>query len=187
MIEMYAIISELDNDSSVVVKNLWARLRDACGLRAIYDLPTPHFSWLVAESLDLPRAKAIIADLAAHHLMLTSHVFGLGIFSGDRPVLYLPIVKSQAMIDLHNQIWNKLGPMADRANGYYSPAFWLPHITLAINDLRRENLACALESVAFEPVELTIAADNLILVVQKGNPPNNVLYQYRLVSSGWHG
>lgn len=184
MSEMYAIISELDNDSSVVVKNLWARLRDACGLRAIYDLPTPHFSWLVAEALDLPSAKAIIADLATHHLMLTSHVFGLGIFSGDRPVLYLPIVKSQAMIDLHNQIWEKLTPLADRVNGYYSPAFWLPHITLAINDLRRENLACALESVAFEPVELTISAANLILVVQKGNPPNNVLYQYRLASSG---
>jgi 2'-5' RNA ligase len=106
--------------------------------------------------------------------MLTSHVFGLGIFSGDRPVLYLPIVKSQAMIDLHNQIWERLGSLADRANGYYSPAFWLPHITLAINDLRRENLACALESVAFEPVELTISVDNLILVVQKGNPSSTV-------------
>lgn len=186
MNEMYAIISELDHDSSVVVKNLWARLRDACGLREIYNLPTPHFSWLVAEALDLAQAKAIIADLAAQHLMITSHVFGLGIFSGDRPVLYLPIVKSQAMIDLHNQIWDKLGSMADRANGYYSPAFWLPHITLAINDLRRENLACALESVAFEPVELTISAENLILVVQKGSPPNNVLYQYRLASPGRH-
>jgi 2'-5' RNA ligase len=76
--------------------------------------------------------------------------------------------------------------MADRAIGYYSPAFWLPHITLAINDLRRENLACALESVAFEPVELTISADNLILVIQKGNPPNNVLYQHRLASPGRH-
>jgi hypothetical protein len=51
---MYAIISELDQSSSVVVKNLWARLRDACGLREIYNLPTPHFSWLVAEALDLP-------------------------------------------------------------------------------------------------------------------------------------
>ncbi|MBW6467220.1 MAG: 2'-5' RNA ligase family protein [Brevefilum sp.] len=186
MSEMYAIISELDQESSAVVKNLLARLRDACGLRAIYDLHTPHFSWIVAESLDLESAKAILTDLAAFHLMLTSHVFGLGIFSGDRPVLYLPIAKSQAMIDLHNQIWNRLGSLADRANGYYSPAFWLPHITLAINDLRRENLACALESVAFEPVELTISVDNLILVVQKGNPPNNVLYQYRLANPGRH-
>jgi 2'-5' RNA ligase len=187
MSEMYAVISELDNDSSAVVKSIWARLREACGLRAIYDLPTPHFSWLVANTLDLPRAKSIIADLAAEHLLITSHVFGLGIFSGDRPVLYLPIVKSQAMIDLHNQIWDKLGSMADHVNGYYSPAFWLPHITLAINDLQRENLACALESVAFEPVELTISAGNLILVVQTGNPPNNVLYQYRLASSGGDG
>ena len=184
MSELYAVISELDNDSSVVVKSIWAKLRDACGLKAIYDLPTPHFSWFVAETLDLPRAKGIIADLAAQHLALTSHVFGLGIFSGNRPVLYLPIVKSQAMIALHNQIWDKLGSMAGLANGYYSPAFWLPHITLAINDLRRENLACALESVAFEQVELTISASTLILVVQKGNPPNNILFQYRLASLG---
>lgn len=186
MNEMYTVISELDAGSSVVVKNLWARLRDACGLRAIYDLPTPHFTWFVAKALDLSSAKVILAELAAHNLMLTTHVFGLGIFSGDRPVLYLPIVKSQAMIDLHHQIWDKLGPMADRVNGYYSPDYWLPHITLAINDLRRENLACALESVAFEPVELTISTHNLILVVQKGNPTNNVLYQYRFSDPGGH-
>lgn len=176
---MYAIISELDFKSSVVVKDLWARLREACGLMAIYELPTPHFTWFVAETLDVQAVKTIIADLSARSRELTTYVFGFGIFSGERPVFYLPLVKSQAMIDLHNEIWSQVISYTQRPTRYYSPNFWLPHITLAINDITKENLACAIESVAFEHVEMKVTADNLIVVAQEDDPSSLELKQFR--------
>ncbi|HOE69658.1 MAG TPA: 2'-5' RNA ligase family protein [Brevefilum sp.] len=163
---MYAIISELDQESSVVVKDLWGRLREACGLMAIYELPTPHFTWFVAENLDVPAIEDILAELSASTCLLTSYVFGFGIFSGERPVFYLPLVKSQAMIDLHNEIWRRSIEHSEQPNPYLSPSFWMPHITLAINDITRESLACALESVAFDAVEMEVSGSNLIVVSQ---------------------
>lgn len=181
---MYAIISELDAVASVVVKDLWGRLRDACGLKAIYDLPTPHLTWFASEQLDMAAATEIIADLANRTPGLNTCVFGLGIFSGDRPVFYLPIVKSQAMIDLHDEIWARMGSVSQNANDYYAPAHWLPHITLAINDVTRDNLACALESVAFEPVELSVVAENLIIVTQEDDPDSMVMKQFQFKGKG---
>lgn len=176
---MYAIISELDTQSSVLVKDLWGRLREACGLMAIYKLPTPHFTWFAADTLDVAAVEEIIADLSARSEELISYVFGFGIFSGERPVFYLPLVKSQTMIDLHNEIWSQVISYSRGRNRYYSPNFWLPHITLAINDITKESLACALESVAFEPVEMKISTNNLIVVAQEDDPSSLALKQFR--------
>lgn len=176
---MHVIISELDANSSVRVKAFWHKLYQSCGLKAIYDLPIPHITWTISESLDVSRAQSLIANLAARSHGLTTYVFGLGLFAGTRPVFYLPVVKSQEMIDVHNQIWDLVQVCCDNPNLYYSPQHWLPHITLAINDLSRENLACAIETVAFEPIEMTITTDNLIIVVQEGDFPSEVLSQYR--------
>jgi len=177
---MYAIISELDADSAETVRCLWRRLRDACGLEAIYNLPTPHLTWLVAEDIDIPTAASIITNLAAQKRGLMTYVFGLGIFSGGRPVLYLPMVKTQAMLDLHNQVWDQVQSYAVHPNQYYAPDHWLPHITLAFNDLTKDNLACALESVAFETIEMSVKVDNLIIVAEETDPSSEALYRYRL-------
>lgn len=177
---MYAIISELDADSAESVRCLWRRLRDACGLKAIYNLATPHITWMVAEALDIPATASIIAELAARHLRLTTKVYGLGIFSGDRPVLYLPVVKTQAMLDLHLQVWDQVESVADQPNHYYAPEHWLPHITLAVNDLNPQNLVCGLESVAFEPIEMTVMVDNILIVAEETDPSSEAIHRYRL-------
>jgi 2'-5' RNA ligase len=46
---------------------------------------------------------------------------------------------------------------------YYSPKLWVPHVTLALNDLNQENLACAINAIAFETIELFIRISNLAL------------------------
>lgn len=177
---MYAIISELDADSSAYVRNLWYRFREACGLKGIYDLPTPHLTWFTAEDLDIPASASIIANLAVSTRKMITYVYGVGIFSGVRPVIYLPMVKSKGMIDLHHQIWDQVQGFADLPNWYYTPPHWLPHITLAVNDLSPENLVCALELVSFETIEMTVTVNNLLIVAQETDPASETLHRYRL-------
>ena len=176
---MYAIISELDADSTDSVWNLWRKLRNSCGLEAIYDLPTPHLTWLVAEDLDIRLSAPIIETIAADNCGFTTRSFGLGIFTGLRPVLYLPLVKTQAMIDIHNQVWDQIPLMTSQPNRYYAPLFWMPHITLAVNDLSSENLVCAMDSLAFETLEMSISVDNMIIVAQGADPKNEALHRFR--------
>jgi 2'-5' RNA ligase len=161
---MYAIISELDPESASTVSQIWQNLCMTCGLREIYNLPTPHFTWFLAEGFDREKVSRNLEQIASSADPFTLHTFGIGIFSGEKPVLYLPIVKTVEMIRLHNALWYQIQPLSENAKLYYSPDLWVPHITLALKDLTQENLACAVNAIAFEPIELFVKVDNLALV-----------------------
>ena len=160
---MVAIISELDPVSSATVQVLWQRLRDTCGLTAIYDIPIPHFTWFLADEMEIEKAVSILSQIAARSDPLSIYTSGIGIFSGERPVIYLPIIKTVGLIELHRQIWDQVYAFSKEIKLYYSPTLWVPHITLAVKDLTKENLHCAVDQLTFEPFELIIAVDSLVI------------------------
>ena len=175
---MHAIISRLDPDTTSIVNNLWQKLFDECGLNAIYTIPTPHVTWFAADKINLDRSKPLLSKIAEETQEFTLHTFGLGIFSGENPVLYLPMVKTSEMIRLHCEIWDQVAQYAQREKLYYSPSMWVPHITLALKDLTRENLACAVNAIGFEPIELYVVIDNLIVAEYEETHIGEMLFQY---------
>ncbi len=177
---MFAIISKLDPESSETVNALWRKLCEACGLTAIYDLPLPHLTWMVADDLDIQKTLPILAQICERAAPLTLHTFGLGVFTGEKPVLYLPLVKSIEMIHLHEQIWDQLSPFSRDQKLYYSPRLWVPHITLAINDLTKDTLACAVNTIAFETIELFIQIENLAIARYEKKKAGEILEEFNL-------
>jgi 2'-5' RNA ligase len=91
---------------------------------------------------------------------------GLGLFTGPVPVLYLALVKTDILMDLHRTLWESVGPLATDLNRLYSPDLWMPHITIAYQDLNGDNLACAMKNLVFTPVNLEIQVDQLALLYQ---------------------
>lgn len=180
---MYAIISVLDPESCQIVNEIWHQLCEACGLKAIYDLPTPHFTWLLADALDVRQTEPILSGIVSNAKQMTLHTFGIGLFTGENPVLYLPLVKSREMINLHEAIWEQIAPFSAGAKLYYSPRLWVPHITLALNDLTRDNLACAVSKIAFEQIELFVQVNNLAIVKQENDQPGETLSKFCLVGN----
>lgn len=175
---MYAIISELDPGSSTTVNELWRKLCEACGLTAIYNLPLPHLTWMVAEDLAIQKSVPILSMVSKKTTSLTLHTFGLGLFTGEKPVLYLPVVKSVEMISLHETIWDQIYPFSQDQKLYYSPKLWVPHITLAINDLTDQNLACAVNAIAFDTIELFIQISSLAIARYKDKKAGDILEQF---------
>ncbi len=175
---MQAIISRLDPKTSTIVTDLWQKLYNECGLNAIYTIPTPHVTWFAADEIDLDPSLPLISEIAEETKEFTLHTFGLGIFSGERPILYLPMVKTLEMIRLHCKIWEQLGPHAQAEKLYYSPKMWVPHITLALKDLTKENMACAVNAIGFDPIELYVVIDNLIVAEYEETSLGELLFQY---------
>ena len=172
---MYAIISELDSESTAAIRDYWQRLCKSCGLKEIYNLPTPHFTWLLAEGLDIDRIALLIDQIAVLRDPLAIQTFGLGIFSGNAPVLYLPIVKTGPLLQLHRDIWDRIQPLCVDVHRYYAPSSWIPHITLALKDLTSETITCAIAEIAFESIELTGTAERLALVAYKNGQKGETL------------
>lgn len=161
---MYAVISEFDPDSTKTIRSFWQRLCRLCGLKEIYHLPIPHFTWMLSEEMDIDQVRPLIDRIAKENESISIQTFGLGIFTGQEPVLYLPIVKSLTLLQLHQEIWEQVRPFASKVQQYYAPSHWIPHITLALKDLTQETLNCAMSEIAFRTIELSCRAEELALV-----------------------
>jgi len=175
---MYAIISEIDAQSSEKVNQIWQKLCEVCGLEAIYKIPTPHFTWLVAEELGIEQAKIKLSKIIQVSPQISTHTFGLGLFSGGRPIIYLPMVKTIEMIQLHQYFWDEIRPYCNDLNLYYSPEFWIPHITIALKDISRENLPCAINEIGFEKIELKISMTSFAIAEHGDEKMGTILERF---------
>jgi len=145
---------------------LWSLLENHCGLSGIKFTPIPHFSYQGAEAYALEPVKATLHQIAADTAPFEVQICGLGIFTGDIPVLYLPIVKTQVLLSLHQRIWTAVLQFANELNQYYTPEHWVPHITLAHRDVTQDRLICAIEDLAFFPLNATVRVDQLALIAE---------------------
>lgn len=175
---MHSIITELEEQAAVQVMHIWRQLHDACGLEGIFNFPNPHFTWFSVDDMDIERTSAILEDLVRTLVPFSVHTGGLGIFPGDAPVLYLPLVKSAHLMDLHRKVLGKIQPYCHGIKDIFMPEFWVPHITLALRDLNKENFSCAIDSVGFEPVEVFTKVDNLLVVKSDGNEIGDTLERF---------
>jgi 2'-5' RNA ligase len=135
-------------------------------LAGIQITPIPHFSWHVAEGYDLKKVRPALEEIAKISEPFIIRSTGLGLFSGDKPVVFISLVKDVRLLRFHQLVWDKISPAADRPSPYYSPESWMPHITLAHGDLDANRVVCAMEKLAFRSFNWEILVDNIALINQ---------------------
>lgn len=176
---MNGIASLLDGSATSHVEGLWQELETRCGLVGVKSTPFPHMTWQVTEDYDLPRLEVALRAVVGQVRPFSIHTSGLGLFTGENPIIYISVVKDEALMRFHSLLWEDMAGIAFHPAHYYSPAQWVPHITLAYNDLTSANLDCALQSLAFQSFNWEIQIDNLVLVAQgESQVPEMVRYQF---------
>lgn len=163
---MYVAASLLNPTASRQTEEYWAWLEGHCGLAGIKLTPLPHFSWQGASEYHLGKAEEVLKELAARQSPFTVQISGFGIFPGEKPVLFLHLVKNRQLLELHEEVWKRLYPFAVGINEYYDPQQWVPHVTLAYRDVTPENISCALQVLAFQPVSIHIVVDHIALIYE---------------------
>jgi 2'-5' RNA ligase len=163
---MFAIATLLDPNSDMKTRDFWQLLEKDCGLAGINTTPLPHFSWQGADDYPVDKVEQILKDITGKLTPFIVQTAGLGLFTGSIPVLYLAVVKTEPLMKVHRAIWDAVGPLAIGLNRHYSPDLWMPHITIAYQDLNEDNLACAVKNLIFRPVNLEIRVEQLALLYQ---------------------
>jgi 2'-5' RNA ligase len=163
---MYTIASLLDVDSEINIKNLWHILEEKCSLRGIRLTPLPHLSWQISEDYQLEAVEGFLADFSKHHRPFKIRPTGLGLFTGNKITLYLAMVHSNHLANLHKGLWNGLknfGP----GHLYYSPSYWVPHITLANKDVDQEKIACAIGELAGRSLNFDVTITSIAILYDR--------------------
>ena len=171
---MHAIVSLLDEQHHKQMEDLWRELEFECGLTGINLTPLPHFSWHLAAEYDFKRLETVLVELALGSKPFFVRASGLGLFTGQSPVIYIPLVKDHTLANFHQCVWQRIKPTAIGASPHYAPESWVPHITLAYGDVERSKLGCAMQKLAFQSFDWQIKVDQLALVYQYSGQVGNI-------------
>jgi hypothetical protein len=162
---MYAITSLLDDTHAQYIMQIWALLEEKSGIIGQHRAPLPHVSYHVAVSYHLEALDAVLQDICQHTQPFILRTNGLGIFSGEKPVLYLPILEGDDLIRLHRRIWQEdVLKHATEPRSYYQPEDWRPHITLAEGDLHHDNLPDVIRLLSHRDFMWHVPINNLAII-----------------------
>ena len=105
---MHGIVSLLDNDYYQLVEELWAELEREFSVQGVYVTPYPHFSYHVAQVYDVDKIEPVLQRITSNITTFKVRTSGLGVFTGTSPVLYIPVVRSLELTQLHQELWKQI-------------------------------------------------------------------------------
>jgi len=175
---MHGVVSILDSSTYSKVKAVWSTLQAECGLRAIWEVPFPHFSWHLAKSYDFENLQVKLRELALEVEPFEATANGLGIFTGELPVIYLPVVRSPRLTTVHQMLWDCTMADGFAFSRLYAPKDWVPHITLANHDVDGEGLACVLRTLGKRKLRWRIQVDNFAIILHEDGRPGQIHSKY---------
>jgi len=176
---MQAVVSLLPEPYYSQVTQIWRELEERFGPKYVQITPIPHITWQLGESY---QDEAVLADL--HELTLKQAPFeirtqGVDHFSGSSPVLFIDVCKSEKLLQLHSQLWNRLLPLTLEPSFLYSVETWQPHITLAMEDLSWEMMDGVTLYLEQLDLDWHFMVDNIAILCQQGDGKSQVEHIFR--------
>ncbi len=155
-----------DPQAEALIRGLWQRISDA-GYPSSRDADgyRPHLTLAVSDAplFDVDGCRARLAELAQSWHAFPIQLNHLGLFQSMENVVFLGVVPSQNLLDLHRAAFGLCQRQATDWRGYYAPDRWTPHVTLAF-DLTPEQ-ALGILALAWDmPLPIRAHAHALLLV-----------------------
>lgn len=179
---MHGVVSLLDEQHYEQVEQLWSELESTFRVHKLCNTPFPHFSYHVAQHYDLNKLESILRKTAAVMQPFRVRTSGLAVFTGDHPVLYVPIVRTSSLSAYHQTIYEAVAQAGDGEIAYYQPEQWVPHITLANGEALRPLLPDIMRLISTRDFMWDVRVSNLALIYQT-QTSQDVQLQIPLASS----
>lgn len=160
---MHAVFSLLDYKHYQLVKDLWAELARKFAVSEFYVTPDPRITYQVAERYNVKSLEVVLRRFAASKTSFQVRAGGLGIFPGPHPVLYIPVVRSPELTQFHEALWQEISSTGSDFLDYYHPAHWVPHITIGMHDMNKDNLSQIVPFLAERNFNWEMTVDNIAL------------------------
>jgi 2'-5' RNA ligase len=165
---MNGVISLLDDKHYKLTEHIWGDLAAHLGLRGIYVTPFPHFTYKVAAKFDLEVLEPVLAEIAQKQPPFTVRTSGIGIFPGEKPIVYIPVVRDSYLTRFQERLWQMLENIGEEVDQYYHPESWIPHVSVAFGDVTADNLPDVVTYLNELDLYWEITVDNLAVIYNNG-------------------
>jgi 2'-5' RNA ligase len=166
---MLAITSVLNPQNAERINRIIKSLETEFGLDDVQATPDPHLTYQLAGVRKLSALNQVLRDVARTTVPFSAHTTGLGLFPGPNPVIYIPVLRSDALNQLHHRIIEATKPLCLRTDKFSGPDCWLPHISLALHDTTPELLGPVLQYLNKQTFNLKLTINNITILRQEGD------------------
>ena len=154
---MPGVIALLDPSATARVEALWREMHERFGVRPGFPGGVPHVTFHISTHDVEPRAIAAVETVARATAPFTLHSSWLGVFTAAEPILYITVARAPAAAALAERLESALmavgcGP----TDPYYTPERWIPHITIAQQNLAGADLPALLEWLSHQPLAMEL-------------------------------
>ena len=177
---IHGLISQLPLPYYQAVRKIWSELDHHFGIKPVWQNPTPHFSWQIAENHNLDAIVPLLEAFCKEYQPFPIETQGLAHFDGEEKILFIKIVPDEKVVDLHEKLWDILLPHSQMASALYSPQNWVPHITLASEDLTETMMRETKDFLAMESFLWRMRVDNILLASQRSEHSFDVSHCFQL-------
>ena len=168
---MLALTSLLNPRPAGRIRSIIKDLEAKFGLADVQATPAPHLTYLLANvsPRQLADLRVALRQVAATTPPFPAYTTGLGVFPGENPVIYVPVLRSIDLNLLHQRVLDISTPVCRGTDRYNAPARWLPHLSLALHDTTPDLLGPVLRHLNQETYNLRVNINNLAIMQQKGD------------------
>lgn len=165
---MLAITTLLSPPNAARINRIIKGLETEFGLDDVQATADPHITYQLAGVRKLSLLKAVLREVARTTKPFPAFTTGLGVFPGPNPVIYIPVLRSDALNQLHRRIVNATAPLCLRTDKFSGPDCWMPHISLALHDTSPDLLGPVLRYLNEETFNLRLNINNIAILQQDG-------------------
>ena len=166
---MLAVASLLDQENSDKVNKIVFDLETIFGLKGVQLTPYPHLTWLTTDVSKMSVLKDYLRAISENSKPITVRTMGIGIFPGEKPVIYIPILRTRDVNRFHARLYQEIGEFSDEVGHFYNPDLWMPHLTLALGATSSWSLAPVLHYLNQFRFDWNINLDNLCIIKKSGD------------------
>jgi 2'-5' RNA ligase len=168
---MLAITSLLNPRNAQHIRRIIRDLEIKFGLDDVQATPAPHLTYMLANvpASRIQELKAALRQVAETTPPFPAYTTGLGVFPGENPVIYVPVLRSNDLNLLHQRVLDVTSLYCRGTDRYNTPARWLPHLSLALHDTTPDILGPVLRHLNQETYNMRININNLAILEKKGD------------------
>lgn len=159
---MPGVIALLDSTSTARVESLWDEMERRFGVAKGFPGGVPHVTFHLSTYDVEPGATAVVGRVAAETAPFALYSSGAGVFGGPSPILFANVARAPAAASLAARLDAELMAAGyPSTDTYYTPERWIPHITLAQQNLAGADLGAVLAWLAGQPLAWELAITSL--------------------------
>lgn len=149
----HAVVAYFDSNSDRVIRDTWKALADAGVCDYLYRSENnPHIKLGMYDGLDVDTTREKLKSLAQATEKLKIHFKNIGVYPGEKPIVFLDVSATSELLDLQKNIQSIFSHEPSEIGAtYFDPGIWKPDCFLTMS-IERNKLHQAIDVVMDLPL-----------------------------------